>query len=125
MAGGRWFAGWFCAAVCLPAAALAQPPLTLAALERMALERHPALAAAEAGIAAADARAEQAGRWPNPSIGYTPRKSAAAPRSAGVSTASSWNRCFPSAAGSERTAPCGRAKPTRCAPCATAGGCAC
>ena len=79
MAGGRWFAGWFCAAVCLPAVALAQPPLTLAELERMALERHPALAAAEAGIAAADARAEQAGRWPNPSIGYTAEEVSGSP----------------------------------------------
>ncbi|MYI75830.1 MAG: hypothetical protein F4057_11165, partial [Acidobacteria bacterium] len=60
-----------CAAVCVPVAALAQPPLTLAGLETMALDHHPALAEADAGIAAADARVSQAGRWPNPSIGYT------------------------------------------------------
>ena len=46
-------------------------PLTLQALEQMALARNPTLAQAASDVAAADARAEQAGRWPNPSIGYT------------------------------------------------------
>ena len=65
-------AGWLCTvALLLPAAAGAQAPLTLAELERMAQERHPALAEAAAGVAAADARVAQAGRWPNPTIGYT------------------------------------------------------
>ena len=57
-----------------PPAALAQPsgePLTLEALEQMALARNPTLAQAAADVTAADARARQAGRWPNPSIGYT------------------------------------------------------
>ncbi len=58
-------------------AALAQAPprtptsLTLDDLERMALANDPTLAQAAARITAADALAEQAGRWPNPTIGYT------------------------------------------------------
>ena len=71
MAGNGRLAVWLCAAVCMPAAVLAQPPLTLADLERMALERNPLLSEAAAQVAAADARAVQAGRWPNPTIGYT------------------------------------------------------
>ncbi len=50
----------------------AQPAaLTLADLEQLALERNPTLAQAQSEIAAAQGRARQAGRWPNPSIGYT------------------------------------------------------
>lgn len=79
MTGDGRLAGILCAAVCLPAAALAQPPLTLAVLERMALEHHPALVEAAAGIAAADARADQAGRWPNPTIGYTAEEVSGSP----------------------------------------------
>ena len=45
--------------------------LTLADLERMALELNPTLAQAQAEIAAAAGRARQAGRLPNPTIGYT------------------------------------------------------
>ncbi len=52
-------------------AAVAQTALTLDALERMALAGHPAVARAAAAVAAADARTKQAGRWPNPMIGYT------------------------------------------------------
>ena len=52
-------------------AAVAQTALTLEALERMALAGHPAVARAAAAVAAADARTKQAGRWPNPMIGYT------------------------------------------------------
>ena len=57
-----------------PRGARAQPagePLTLEALEQMALARNPTLAQAAADVTAADALARQAGRWPNPSIGYT------------------------------------------------------
>ena len=69
----RWNcpAVWLCMALLLPAAAGAQSPVTLAELERRALEHHPALAEAAAGVAAADALVRQAGRWPNPAIGYT------------------------------------------------------
>ena len=50
----------------------AQPStLTLAQLERRALARNPTLVQADAHIAAAEGRAAQAGRWSNPSVGYT------------------------------------------------------
>ncbi len=52
-------------------AQVAGEALTLEALEHMALARNPTLAQAASDVVAADARAEQAGRWPNPSIGYT------------------------------------------------------
>ncbi len=54
-----------------PAADPGLPAYTLEDLERRALEHNPALAQAEAMIRAADARARQAGMWPNPVIGYT------------------------------------------------------
>lgn len=62
------------AAAPAPPAAQAQPvgePLTLEALEQMALAGNPTLAQAAADVTAADALVRQAGRWPNPSIGYT------------------------------------------------------
>lgn len=62
------------AAAPAPHAAPAQPPgepLTLEALEQMALAGNPTLAQAAADVTAADALVRQAGRWPNPSIGYT------------------------------------------------------
>jgi len=46
-------------------------PLTLARLEQMALEANPTLRQATAIVDAAQARARQAGAWPNPVIGYT------------------------------------------------------
>ncbi|MGH9159050.1 MAG: TolC family protein [Vicinamibacteraceae bacterium] len=46
-------------------------PITLAALEEMALELNPTLKQADAGIDAARGRAQQAGLLPNPTIGYT------------------------------------------------------
>ena len=46
-------------------------PLSLADLERLALDRNPTLAQAESQIDAARGRAVQAGMWPNPSVGYT------------------------------------------------------
>ena len=56
--------------------ASAQPPkppapagVTMAELERLALESHPTLRAAQARIDAARGRARQAGAWPNPVIG--------------------------------------------------------
>lgn len=47
-----------------------QPPLTLETLEQMALERNPTLAQAATSVAAARGRAQQAGTWLNPTIGY-------------------------------------------------------
>jgi len=46
------------------------PPLTLDALEQMAMERNPTLRQAAAGVDAARGRATQAGLLPNPTIGY-------------------------------------------------------
>ncbi len=45
-------------------------PVTLEALERLALERHPAIAAARATVDASRGRARQAGVWPNPRLEY-------------------------------------------------------
>jgi len=45
--------------------------LTLADLERMALQANPTMAEAQAAIRAAEGRRVQAGLWPNPVIGYT------------------------------------------------------
>jgi cobalt-zinc-cadmium efflux system outer membrane protein len=47
-----------------------QPPLTMPALESMALRYNPALAAAYAQVEAARGRWLQAGRFPNPVAGY-------------------------------------------------------
>ena len=47
-----------------------QPVLTLADLERMALQANPTLVQAEAAILAAEGRRVQAGLWPNPVVGY-------------------------------------------------------
>lgn len=63
------------AIVILPSIALAQTrspgsPLTLEALEQIALQRHPLLAASAARLEGARAEAVQAGAWPNPTIGY-------------------------------------------------------
>ena len=54
-------------------ASSAQTPTqyTLADLERLALESHPALQMAAAATAGATGNAEQAGSWMNPTIGYT------------------------------------------------------
>jgi len=46
-------------------------PLTLDRLERIALEKHPALAQAAAQVPAAQGRVDQAGLLPNPLVGYT------------------------------------------------------
>ena len=48
-----------------------RPALTLADLERMALENNPTLPQALSGIEAARGRATQAGLLPNPTVGYT------------------------------------------------------
>ena len=45
--------------------------LTLADLERMALQANPTSAQAQAAIRAAEGRRVQAGLWPNPVVGYT------------------------------------------------------
>ncbi len=47
------------------------PPLTLAELERLALENNPTVRQAAAAVEVARARARQAGAWPNPTIGYS------------------------------------------------------
>ena len=44
--------------------------VTLSELEQMALSSHPALAQAAAGIRAAEGRKQQAGLYPNPTVGY-------------------------------------------------------
>src|SRR5690242_16916453 len=44
--------------------------ITLAELQRLALQNHPAIAQAEAAIRAAEGRKQQAGLLPNPTIGY-------------------------------------------------------
>ncbi len=55
----------------LPAANLpAAQPLTLADLERMALEGNPTMGQADAAIRAAEGRRVQAGLMPNPVVGY-------------------------------------------------------
>ena len=46
-------------------------PLTLAELEQRALARNPTLVQADARVSAETERAMQAGRWSNPSMGYT------------------------------------------------------
>jgi cobalt-zinc-cadmium efflux system outer membrane protein len=46
------------------------PPLKLADLETMALQRNPTLAQAEAAVRAAEGRQRQAGMFPNPVAGY-------------------------------------------------------
>ncbi|MBI4888673.1 MAG: TolC family protein [Acidobacteria bacterium] len=49
----------------------APPPVTLAELERLAVEHNPTTGAADAVRAAAAGRARQAGAWPNPVVGYS------------------------------------------------------
>lgn len=49
----------------------AQSTLRVEDLERMALDRNPAVAAANATVRAAEGRRVQAGLYPNPTIGYT------------------------------------------------------
>src|SRR5262245_19793859 len=51
--------------------AACQQVLTLADLERMALQANPTLPEAQAAICAAEGRRVQAGLWPNPIVGYT------------------------------------------------------
>ena len=46
------------------------PTVTLAELERMAMQNNPTLGQAEAAIAAAAGRRKQAGLFPNPTVGY-------------------------------------------------------
>jgi cobalt-zinc-cadmium efflux system outer membrane protein len=64
----------------LPATAAAQLPtaspapsgaLTLSELERLALQAHPTVRAAQARIDVARSRARQAAAWPNPVVGYS------------------------------------------------------
>ena len=47
------------------------PTLTLAALEQLAFERNPTIRQATANIEAAQGRAQQAGLYPNPTVGYS------------------------------------------------------
>jgi outer membrane protein, heavy metal efflux system len=57
--------------------AACQPVLTLADLERIALQANPTLPEAQAAIRAAEGRRVQAGLWPNPVVGYTGEEFAA------------------------------------------------
>jgi cobalt-zinc-cadmium efflux system outer membrane protein len=50
--------------------AQAGPMMTLAEVERIAIEKNPTLAQAEAAIRAAQGRRKQAGLFPNPIVGY-------------------------------------------------------
>lgn len=47
------------------------PSLNLAAFEQLAIQRNPTLLQAAANIEAAQGRAQQAGLYPNPTVGYT------------------------------------------------------
>jgi cobalt-zinc-cadmium efflux system outer membrane protein len=66
----------FCVVVLVAAEVAAQQPasganagITLAELEKLAIESNPTMRAAQARIDAARGRARQAGAWPNPTIG--------------------------------------------------------
>lgn len=48
----------------------AGPVMTLADIERLAVQNNPTLAQAESAIRAAQGRRQQAGLWPNPIVGY-------------------------------------------------------
>jgi len=48
-----------------------RPAITLAEIERMAIENNPTLAQAEAAVRAAEGRRVQAGLYPDPVIGYS------------------------------------------------------
>ena len=52
-------------------AAASDAELTLEQLQEMALTNNPTLAQAKAGVRAAAGRSQQAGLWPNPTIGYS------------------------------------------------------
>src|SRR5207245_4954201 len=47
------------------------PLMTLTSLQRLAAQSNPTLRQAEAEIRAAKARQQQAGLYPNPTVGYT------------------------------------------------------
>jgi outer membrane protein, heavy metal efflux system len=53
-----------------PDAAANRSGLTLEELQRMALANNPTLGQAKAGVNAAKGRTQQAGLWPNPTVGY-------------------------------------------------------
>lgn len=59
-------AAWSCSAL----SAQSAPPLTLQQLETMALQHNPTLGEAQDTVRAAAGRVDQAGRWPNPTVGY-------------------------------------------------------
>jgi cobalt-zinc-cadmium efflux system outer membrane protein len=52
--------------------------LNLAALEQLALEHNPTLLQASANIEAAEGRSQQAGLYPNPTVGYSGERIGAA-----------------------------------------------
>lgn len=56
--------------VTMTAAGQQTPRYRLADLEKMALERNPAIAQAAAGVRAAEGRVRQAGLYPNPFVGF-------------------------------------------------------
>jgi cobalt-zinc-cadmium efflux system outer membrane protein len=60
-----------CGAASAQVAPVQQPPVSLAALEQMALGNNPTLAHAAAAVDAARGRAQQAGLFPNPIVGYS------------------------------------------------------
>src|ERR1700690_4452112 len=58
---------WFLMLFAVPA--LAQQPVTLADLERLALAASPSFAQRQSDVRAAAGRAQQAGKYPNPVLG--------------------------------------------------------
>src|SRR5262245_44323206 len=82
-------------AMALPSAAQDQPPITLGELERLSLESHPSLARAEAAVAAATGRAEQAGRMPNPAVSYVGEEIAGGPINRGGEHGVSFQQTIP------------------------------
>lgn len=54
-----------------PQSTQAAAPISLQELEQLALQNNPTTAAAAAGVDAARGRAQQAGAWPNPIVGYS------------------------------------------------------
>ena len=60
-----------------------QPALTLERLEEMAIANNPTLAQAQSAVESALGRAQQAGAWPNPIIGYSAAEVSRGPVSRG------------------------------------------
>ena len=93
--------------------ATAQGTLTLAEIERRAFAQNPTIVQADAQVTAADERAVQAGRWPNPTGAIRRRRSALASSFVEASTESLSSRCSRRAADSVRIGTCRAGKSTK------------